>query len=64
MLIPARVDTTYWHNYAFKYARCICFVKGRLSFEKQGVDASKFKPVSAPFPNAIVVFGECTKWQM
>ena len=64
MLIPARVDTRYWHNYAFKYASCICFVKGRISFVKQGIHTSNSKCVSAPFPNAIVIFGKCTKEQM
>lgn len=47
-LIPARVDTTYWHNYIFKFANEITFIKGRIKFGAGG---------NAPFPSAIVVFG-------
>jgi len=48
MLIPARTDTKYWHNYVMK-AHSIHFVKGRLKFG----DSQN----SAPFPSAVVVFG-------
>jgi len=47
MLIPARTDTKYWHQYVMK-ADEIHFVKGRLKF---GDSAN-----SAPFPSAVVVF--------
>ena len=47
MLIPARTDTRYWHDYVMK-AREIHFVKGRLKFG----DSTN----SAPFPSAVVVF--------
>lgn len=47
MLIPARTDTRYWHDYIMK-ATDIWFVKGRLRF--QGAEHN------APFPNAIVIF--------
>jgi phage N-6-adenine-methyltransferase len=47
MLIPARTDTKYWHNYVMK-ADEIYFLKGRLKFG----DSDN----SAPFPSAIVVF--------
>lgn len=47
MLIPARTDTKYWHNYVMK-ANEVYFVKGRLKF---GDSAN-----SAPFPSAVVVF--------
>lgn len=51
-LIPARTDTTYWHEYIFPYAK-IEFLKGRIKFENgYGVKNS------APFPSAIVIFGE------
>jgi site-specific DNA-methyltransferase (adenine-specific) len=46
-LIPARTDTTYWHEYVMK-ANLIYFVKGRLKFG----DSTN----SAPFPSAVVVF--------
>jgi len=47
MLIPARTDTKYWHNYVMK-ADEIHFVRGRLKFG----DSEN----SAPFPSAVVVF--------
>lgn len=51
-LIPARVDTKYWHDYIFDKAD-IKFIKGRLRFEKDGVPRD-----AAPFPSAIVVYGD------
>lgn len=50
MLIPARTDTSYWHDYIFGVAE-VEFVRGRLKFELGG-KASE----SAPFPSAIVIF--------
>ena len=47
LLIPARTDTKYWHNYVMK-ADEVYFVKGRLKFG----DSDN----SAPFPSAVVVF--------
>jgi len=46
-LVPARTDTKWWHGYAMKGD--IEFIKGRLKF-----GGSKN---SAPFPSAVVVFG-------
>lgn len=45
-LVPARVDTKWWHDFCAKGE--VFFVKGRLKF-----GGSKN---SAPFPNAVVVF--------
>ena len=47
MLIPARTDTKYWHEYVMK-SNSIYFVKGRLKFGN-GEN-------SAPFPSAVIVF--------
>ncbi len=47
-LIPARTDTTYWHEYIFPYASEIRFIKGRLKFGNS--------TNSAPFPSALVIF--------
>ena len=49
-LIPARTDTSYWHEYIFEKACEVRFVKGRIKFgdSKQG----------APFPSAVVIFNE------
>jgi site-specific DNA-methyltransferase (adenine-specific) len=46
-LIPARVDTSYWHNYIFGHAE-IRFLRGRLRFEG-AVNV-------APFPVAVVIW--------
>lgn len=47
-LIPARTDTTYWHNFIFGKASEIRFIKGRLKFG----DGKN----SAPFPSAVIVY--------
>lgn len=51
-LIPARTDTTYWHDYIFplyyKGQVEIRFLKGRLKFGNS--------KNSAPFPSAVVMF--------
>jgi site-specific DNA-methyltransferase (adenine-specific) len=47
-LLPARVDTRWWHEYAKKGH--VYFLRGRLKF---GAAAN-----SAPFPSAIVTFGK------
>ena len=48
MLIPARTDTAYFHDYIYRKAREIRFIRGRLHFNesKQG----------APFPSMVVIF--------
>ena len=48
MLLPARTDTRLFHEFIFKKAREIRFIKGRLRF-KQYTN-------SAPFPSMIVIF--------
>lgn len=45
-LVPARTDTSWWHDYCAKGE--VRFVRGRLRF----VDA----PAPAPFPCAVVIF--------
>lgn len=47
MLIPARTDTQWFHDYIYKKAE-IRFIKGRLKFG----DAKN----SAPFPSMVVIF--------
>ena len=46
-LLPARTDTAWWHDYCMKGT--ITFIRGRLKF---GGSMN-----SAPFPSAVVVFG-------
>lgn len=48
MLIASRTDTRVIHDYVFKYAAQIVFIKGRLKF---GGSSN-----SAPFPSMVVVF--------
>ena len=50
-LLPARTDTSWWHDYAMKGE--IVFLRGRLKF-----GGAKN---SAPFPSAIVIFGKSLK---
>ena len=52
LLIPARTDTKYWHDYIMDGANRIYFIKGRLKF----VDKNNITGNSAPFPSAVVVF--------
>lgn len=47
LLIPARTDTRYFHNFIYQRAE-IRFVKGRLKFGQS--------KNSAPFPSMIVIF--------
>lgn len=49
MLIPARTDTKYFHEYIYHKAE-IRFIKGRLQF----INGKKLD--NAPFPSMIVIF--------
>lgn len=53
MLLPARTDTKWFHDYIYGKTE-IRFIKGRLKFG--GMKAS------APFPNMIVVFRGIRQW--
>ena len=48
MLIPARTDTRYFHDYIYNKVKEIRFIKGRLKFGNS--------KNSAPFPSMVVVF--------
>lgn len=48
MLIPARTDTRYFHDFIYHQATEIRFIKGRLKFGGQNNPAS--------FPSMVVVF--------
>lgn len=52
LLIPARTDTSYWHDFIFGKAQ-INFLRGRLKFELNGESKD-----AAPFPSALVIYGE------
>lgn len=51
-LIPSRTDTAWWHEYVTK-AKEVRFVRGRLKFGNA--------KNSAPFPSAVVIFGQGVK---
>lgn len=48
MLIPARTDTAYFHDYIYHKAKEIRFLRGRLKFGQS--------KNAAPFPSMVVVF--------
>lgn len=50
MLIPARTDTRWFHDYIYGQAE-VRFIKGRLKFG----DSKK----NAPFPSMVVIFNQC-----
>lgn len=51
LLIPARTDTSYFHEYIYGQAE-IRWVRGRLRFEDE--DGTVYQP--APFPSMVVVY--------
>jgi site-specific DNA-methyltransferase (adenine-specific) len=55
MLIPARTDTTWFHDYIYNKAE-IRFLRGRLKFSNH--------KNSAPFPSMIVIFKPSKSWEI
>ena len=55
LLIPARTDTTYFHDYIFGKAE-VRFLRGRLKFTDE--DGNSFD--AAPFPSAVVIYNGAT----
>ena len=53
MLLPARTDTSYFHDYIYGRAE-IRFIRGRLRF----TDDDGNEKDAAPFPSMVVVYGE------
>ena len=51
MLIPARTDTSYFHDYIYGKAE-IRFIRGRLKF----TDESGQEKDAAPFPSMVVIY--------
>lgn len=52
LLIPARTDTKYFHDYIYNKAE-IRFIKGRIKFEGKQVGSG-----AAPFPSMVVIFNK------
>jgi len=59
MLMPARTDTKYWHDYIMNSASAIYFIKGRLKFYNKVIAdyTGKSDLSPAPFPSVVIVFG-------
>lgn len=62
MLVPARTDTKYFHQYVWdadankpQEGVEVRFLKGRLKFDG-AVDKKTGKPAPAPFPSMLVIF--------
>ena len=58
LLIPARMDTAYFHEYIYGRAE-IRFLRGRLRFTDENgnpVTDGKGRPVGAPFPSMVVIY--------
>ena len=56
LLIPARTDTSYFHDYIYHQAE-IRFIRGRLRF----TDETGTPRGTAPFPSMLVVYNPPTK---
>jgi len=58
-LIPARTDTSYWHDYVMRAAE-VRMIRGRLHFDcdrqRDRVEDGQSKAHNAPFPSVVVVF--------
>lgn len=57
MLIPARTDTKYFHDYILGKSE-IRFLKGRIKFIDPLEPTKKLN--SAPFPSMLVIYRRCT----
>lgn len=57
MLLPARTDTAWFHDYIYKKEE-VRFIRGRVRFELDGevVKDKSGRAQSAPFPSMVVVF--------
>ena len=51
MLLPARTDTSYFHDYIYGHAE-IRFIRGRLRF----TDENGNEKDAAPFPSMVVIY--------
>lgn len=64
LLIPARTDTAYFHDYIYGIAE-IRFIRRRIAFVDEDGECQrdkKGKPMGAPFPSMLVIYrGEIGK---
>ena len=52
VLVPARTDTKWFHEWVLPYAEAVYFIKGRLNF---GGD-TQVKNKNAPFPSMLILY--------
>lgn len=52
-LLPARTDTKWWHELMDARPARVCFIKGRLKFNRPDGTPGQ----SAPFPSAVLYYG-------
>lgn len=55
-LIPAAVETKHWHEFVFKMASRVCFLKGRVKFINP--DTGEPSETSAPMPVAAILWSD------
>ena len=55
LLIPARTDTSYFHDYVYGKAE-LRFIRGRLKFYNPDSNLNKEKWTGAPFPSMLAIF--------
>lgn len=58
LLIPARTDTTYFHDYIYGQAE-VRFLRGRVVFVDENGEPcrdSSGRPMPAPFPSMLVIY--------
>jgi hypothetical protein len=56
-LLPARVDTGWWHDYIAAHADAACFLRGRPRHSRPGEEAEG----AGKFPSVVVYFGDRAK---
>jgi phage N-6-adenine-methyltransferase len=50
-LVPARTDTSWWHEHVIAAGAEVRFLRGRIRFEQGGIPRD-----AAPFPSAVIVY--------
>jgi len=52
VLVPARTDTKWFHEWVLPYAEAVYFIKGRLNF----CGNTNIKGANAPFPSMLILY--------
>lgn len=54
VLVPARTDTKWFHEWVLPYAEAVYFIKGRLNFDSN----TQVKHKNAPFPSMLILYSQ------